>query len=129
MILGAAVEAALWATVFIGYFHAADATPSQLAFALVVSVAAGLIVVGLTARRLTVWLGFLLAGLLIGVSSAAELLFSEPFEQEFFVAIITLAYFAALGLAFGMLFEFVRLLHFLLHGGKIRGYQTKKLRS
>lgn len=132
LILGAVIEAVLWIVIFVSYFHAADPTLSQLAFALVLSVAAGLIAVGLAARRLTVWLGTLLTGLFIGAASAVELIYSEPFEQEFFITAATLAYFVALGLAIGSLFEFIRLLHYIFHGGKIREYQrltvdTKKV--
>jgi hypothetical protein len=91
--------------------------------------AAALLAGGLTAFfHARGWHALMLAyivGLVVGDVSALDIA-REPVEGIFIVTSATVAFFAVLGLAVGVIAELVRLVHYLAHGGRVCFYPWGK---
>jgi len=106
----------LWA-----YWHSADKA-SYLYYCLGFPAAFGLVCGFLAKRRLQAWLAGMVIGLAAGLVSAVPLLLGESFKNEFYASFATVVFFVALGFLLGATGEFVRLLHFVAHGGRVLEY-------
>ncbi len=103
------------------YWHCGTNLP-DLYFAAVFPLVFGLFCGLLQYRRFLAWLAGLILGFGAGVVSAWPLLSCEAFEGEFYVSSATLVFFTVLGLILGAAGEFVRLLHYVAHGGSVLKY-------
>ncbi len=103
------------------YWHCGTG-PSDLYFALAFPAVFGLFCGLMQYRRLLAWLAGLVLGFAAGAVSALPLLSCGEYEGEFFVSSATLAFFVVLGLILGAAGEFVRLLHYVAHGGNVLKY-------
>ncbi|MDD5251710.1 MAG: hypothetical protein PHT12_03690 [Patescibacteria group bacterium] len=119
--VGAFVEATGLITVIVGYFLRGG-NVWLLTSGVIGSVVVGSLAWTFMARRFRLLLAGLVGGAVIGAISAWQLLWYEPFERQFFVAVVTLAFYPALGLIFGAIAEFISLIHYLVHGQPINRY-------
>jgi len=103
------------------YWHCGSGT-GELAFALGFPPAFGASCLFLARRRFFAWLAGLVLGFIGGLISALPLLTGAGLEGEFYVSVATLLFFIVLGFILGAAGEFVRLLHFVAHGGSIVKY-------
>jgi len=117
------------AVLIFGYATRDGAGAVDLAMMAAMPVAAGVISAIFFAARWRIWFWFLVFGVAIGSLSALELFLGEPFERAFFVCALTEFYFFALGLVLGAAAEFIKLLHYLLHGGDLWKYPGEKSRA
>ncbi len=111
--------------VVIGGYLAFGGTLLELVASLFAAAAAAAALGVQMKRRLYPWLYCTLAGLVVGLFSCLQFYWGDRFEREFFVAMATLAFFLVLGFIIGMAAEFVRLIHFITHGGDIRVYPRR----
>jgi len=105
----------------VAFGSAPDADPRLVWLVPSAALLAGGLVAFLHARG---WHALLLAyviGLIVGDISALDIA-SQPMEGIFIVTGATVAFFATLGLAIGVIAELVRLIHYLVHGGRIWFY-------
>jgi len=121
LIVGSSVAVNLVLFEAAGFWHSGGEV-RHLAASLVFALAVGALLIVLIRKSLHVWLAGFFLGIVIGVGQSFQLWLGESFEGEFFVALATMMFFAALGLIVGAAAEFIRLLHFIAHGGNIRNY-------
>lgn len=121
LLIGLASAAALALVDISAYVHSGTSW-RDLLLALVLPPAVGACGALFLHWRFHAWLSGFTAGVCIGIFSALPLLSGESFDGEFFVASATLLFFIILGFIIGAIAEFIRLLHFIVHGGRIRDY-------
>ncbi len=110
--------------VVLGGFAAFGGTPLQLAASLGSGAAAAAVLGLLMKRRFYPWFFGTLAGWAVGLFSCLQLYWGVRFDQLFFVAMATLAFFTTLGFVIGAAAEFVRLVHYVSHGGAVGKYPS-----
>jgi hypothetical protein len=122
--IGLAVTVLLALMTLPAYGHS-GAGRGDLIFALVLPPVIGAFTALFLYRRFYAWLACYGAGLFIGALSSLPLLTGEMFTGEFFVVMVTLVFFAVLGFIVGAAAEFIRLLHFIIHGGRVLDYPDR----
>jgi hypothetical protein len=81
------------------------------------------------ARRFNFLLALLLTGFFSGIFSAWDLLLYEPFQNQFFVALVTAAFYIGSGLAIGIIVEFISYVHHLTHGHAPLDYPDREFKK
>lgn len=105
--------------VFTGGFVSAEPTIVHTGLAAAFILSMGVIAAFFFALHLRFWFSGLVIGLTVGTLFAYDLFRQPLFEQQFFVSMATMMFFAALGFMFGALAEFIHILHHVFHGGKL----------
>jgi hypothetical protein len=108
--------------VFILGFRHGGAEFTHLLSALGLAVGVGLASFFLYKKQLRVWFVSLVGGYLFGLTSALEFLVGPEVLNGYYVALLTTLFFTVIGFVFGVIVEFIRLLHYVIHGGIIRRY-------
>ena len=108
--------------------NAEGADPRSLWLVPAVTVIAALLAGFFHARGWYALLCVYVLGLIVGDVSALDIA-RQPVEGLFFVATVTVVFFAGLGLAVGLIAEFVRLIHYLVHGGRVWRYPKGELKA
>lgn len=111
-----AAMAAFLPTLLLAAIGARSGSQDRYALATFALVFLSGLIAGLLHRlRLHAWLTGFAAGLLLAAAAVVELLTSAPFDEAYFVGIMTIAFFLGLFFFFGAIAELVRLIHQTLH--------------